>query len=78
MRRYNKQSDLISALSLRPFLSETELFKFAFGYDRNKKYAGSNKKYADLLRRAMEAGKIARISAKVKGNRATYFYYATK
>jgi hypothetical protein len=37
----------------------------------------SNKKYADLLRRALHSGKIDRVLAK-KGNRFTWFYFIPK
>lgn len=76
MRNFNTQQDLVDQLTKTPFLSETELMKAAFGYDRNNTWH-SNKKYADLLRRAMKAGKIDRTTANKKGSRARYFYYVT-
>lgn len=51
----NTQQDIVDFLKKNPgYYSETELFKQCFGYDRNnKRYScESNKKYADLLRRA--------------------------
>ena len=51
----NTQQDIVDFLRRNPgYYSETELIKQCFGYDRNnKRYScESNKKYADLLRRA--------------------------
>ena len=73
----NTQQDIVDTLESKPFLSENQLFKEAFGFDRNNSWE-SNKKYADLLRRTMESGKIDRVKAKVKGINARYFYFVTK
>lgn len=74
MRNFNTQQDLVDQLTKTPFLSETELMKAAFGYDRNNSWR-SNKKYADLLRRALESGKVDRVAASKKGSKARYFYF---
>ena len=73
----NTQQDIIDTLESKPFLPETQLFKEAFGFDRNNSWA-SNKKYAELLRRTMKSGKVNRVEANVKGNKSRYFYYVTK
>jgi hypothetical protein len=70
----NTYKALIKTLNENPFLSENELMIEAFGYDRNTS-SYSNKKYADMLRRAMRRGEIRRVKAKVEGCKAKYFYY---
>lgn len=40
-------------------VNENEINKAAFGYDRNRS-SSSNKKYADMLRRGLKKGIIAR------------------
>ena len=57
-------------------MTENEITKTAFGYDRNTSF-GSNKKYADMLRRGMRKGIIDRIEPAMKG-RAKFMYFATK
>ena len=73
----NTQQDIVNTLESKPFLSEDQLFKEAFGFDRNNSRT-SNKKYAELLRRTMKSGKVDRVEASVKGNKSRYFYYVTK
>ncbi len=73
----NTQQDIVNTLENKPFLSENQLFKEAFGFDRNNSWE-SNKKYADLLRRTRKSGKIDRVKASVKGNKSRYFYFVTK
>ena len=70
----NSVESMIDALRRKPFLSENELTWAAFDYDRNIS-GHSNKKYADMLRRGLRKGIIKRVEAKVKGKRATFFYY---
>tara|TARA_Y100000296_G_C5145762_1_gene243581 strand:- start:589 stop:1365 length:777 start_codon:yes stop_codon:yes gene_type:complete len=65
---------MIDVLRKKPFLTENELTWAAFDYDRNCN-GGSNKKYADMLRRGLHKGIIKRIEAKVEGKRAKFFYY---
>ena len=57
-------------------MTENEITKTAFGYDRNASY-GSNKKYADMLRRGMKKGIIDRIEPAIN-SRAKFLYFATK
>ena len=73
MRR-NKQADLIEALEWTPLLSETELIGQTWGYWRGVS-PGSNKKYADIVRRAVKSGLIARTEIHIKGERNYIWYY---
>lgn len=58
----NTQQDIVDFLRENPgYYSETELFKQCFGFDRNNmRPMESNKKYADLLRRAWAKGLVTR------------------
>ena len=73
-KTYNSVNEMIDVLRKKPFLTENELTWAAFDYDRNCN-GGSNKKYADMLRRGLHKGIIKRIEAKVEGKRAKFFYY---
>jgi len=57
-------------------MTETEVFKAAFGYDRNNSNQ-SNKKYADMLRRGMRKGLISRVETDGLG-KARFAYYAPR
>ena len=57
-------------------MTENEITKTAFGYDRNRSF-GSNKKYADMLRRGLAKGIIGRVEADIPG-RAQFYYYAKR
>ena len=61
-RTCNSQQDIVDFLRKNPgYYSETELFKQCFGFDRNNHAPmESNKKYADLLRRAWAKGLVTR------------------
>jgi hypothetical protein len=59
------------------FLTENQLMLLAFKYKRTTE-GPSNKKYADMLRRALKMGRIDRVEAKIKGNRSTYFYFVPR
>lgn len=61
-RCINTQQDIVDFLTENPgYYSETELFKQCFGFDRNNmRPMESNKKYADLLRRAWAKGLVDR------------------
>jgi len=75
---YNSYKTLIWALETNSaLLTENQLMLLAFGYERTAQ-GPSNKKYADMLRRALDKGRIKRIKAKIKGNRSTYFYYVPR
>ena len=57
-------------------MTETEVFKAAFGYDRNNSDQ-SNKKYADMIRRGMRKGLINRVETQGLG-KAKFAYYAPR
>lgn len=70
----NSVKQIVDYLKANPFSSESQLQQGAFGYDRGSTWE-SNKKYADMLRRGMVKGIIARTEATVKGNKSKYFYF---
>ena len=80
MTKNNSVKDMVSALRQMGPMTENEITKAVYDYDRN--YHGtvlgeSNKKYADMLRRGMQKGLIGR--AELSGDtRAKFAYYATK
>ena len=77
--RYSKRNsvhEMVDALKTVGPMTETEIFKAAFGYDRNNSM-DSNKKYADMLRRGMKKGIIDRIEAEGLG-KAKFLYYAPR
>ena len=55
----NKVQQMCACLSVNGAMSETQLLEEAFGYIRST-MLGSNKKYADMLRRGLKKGIIAR------------------
>ena len=73
-KKPNSVKTIIELLKLDPFLSENEIMDKAFGYNRCVNWE-SNKKYADMLRRALDKGKVARVEASVAGSKSKYFYY---
>lgn len=73
-RKNNSVVDLIvymSSFELNTVFSETSLIKGCFGYDRRKTNMGS-KKYADLLRRAVDRNIIKRVNIQVDRQRIGY------
>ena len=77
--RYSKRNsvhEIVDTLKKLGPMTETEVFKATFGYDRNNSME-SNKKYADMLRRGMDKGLIARKEESGLG-RARFVYYAVK
>ena len=69
MTKNNSVKDMVKVLKDIGPMTENEINKAAFGYDRN--YHGtvmgeSNKKYADMLRRGMAKGIIDRIEPNMK------------
>jgi len=68
---------MVDALKRVGPMTETEIFKAAFGYDRNNSIH-SNKKYADMLRRGMKKGLISRVEMEGTTSRAKFVYYAKK
>lgn len=73
----NSIKQVIAYLQENPFTSENQIMSTVFGYTRRSKYS-DNKKYADLLRRGLYSGKIARIEARVSGKLDRFFYYVPK
>jgi len=70
----NKQQDLVRALYRLPLQTENQLIYNTFGYVRGF-HTGSNKKYADLLRRALVSGKIARTELNIQNSQSKFYYY---
>ena len=77
--RYSKRNsvhEMVDALKTIGPMTETEVFKAAFGYDRNNSMH-SNKKYADMIRRGMKKGLISRVECEGLG-KAKFLYYAPR
>ena len=74
MRENNSVHEIVDTLKKLGPMTETEVFKAAFGYDRNNSNS-SNKKYADMIRRGVKRGLIDRVECKGLG-RAKFAYYA--
>ena len=87
MTKNNSVKQMVDVLKEYGPLSENDINKAAFGYDRNTSF-GSNKKYADMLRRGMRKGLIRRVEMahngvnltriNTKPTRARFIYYATR
>tara|TARA_R100000951_G_C2605931_1_gene169653 strand:+ start:702 stop:1013 length:312 start_codon:yes stop_codon:yes gene_type:complete len=76
----NSVQDMVEVLKIHGTLSENQINKLAFGYTRGASF-GSNKKYADMLRRGMKKGIIGRIGFPdnaLKHGRTKFIYFATK
>ena len=76
----NSVHEMVDVLKRIGPMTETEIHKAAFGYDRNTTWH-SNKKYADMLRRGMKKGLIDRMewpSNAIKYGRDKFIYFATK
>jgi len=74
----NSVKEIIAFLTACPFSSENEILLWAFGYKRSDSQLESNKKYAEMIRRGMRNGLIARVEAKVAGKRDKFFYFIPK
>ena len=80
VKERNSVIEMVDVLKRIGPMTETEIHKAAFGYDRNRD-GGSNKKYADMLRRGMKKGLIDRIewpSNAIYYGRAKFIYFATR
>ncbi len=77
MKKNNSVHEMVDALKRVGPMTETEIFKAAFGYDRNNSIR-SNKKYADMLRRGMKKGLISRVEMEGTTSRVKFVYYAKK
>lgn len=77
---YNSIKTIIALLEKYNFLTEDQICKWAFGYDR-KNSRESNKKYAYMIRRGLEKGILARVEKKPSlydkgsGNVSRFYYY---
>jgi len=76
LEKRNSVHEMVAVLKQLGPMTETEIFKAAFGYDRNTSW-GSNKKYADMLRRGLKKGLIERVECEGLG-RAKFAYYAPR
>ena len=77
MKKNNSVHEMVDVLKKLGPMTETEIFKAAFGYDRNNSIY-SNKKYADMLRRGMKKGLISRVEMEGTTSRVKFVYYAKK
>jgi len=76
----NSVHEMVDVLKRIGPMSENDIHKAAFGYDRNRSF-GSNKKYADMLRRGLTKGIIGRMEwpkDAIKYGRSQFIYYATR
>ena len=76
MTKRNSVHEMVDVLKTIGPMTETEVFKAAFGYDRNNSMH-SNKKYADMIRRGMKKGLISRVECEGLG-KAKFLYYAPR
>lgn len=72
MSKRNSVNQIVEYLLKYPYEPENSINSNVFGYYRNSSYE-SNKKYAELLRRALRKGLIKRV--KVEGKSYKYVYY---
>ena len=77
-RQNNSVQSIVDVLDNYLLLPESEIMRRAFGYDRSTSY-GSNKKYADMLRRGLTKGSYKRVNlgkgASSKYPQSEYFYF---
>ena len=72
--KYNSVKSIIDYLSLTVFATEGMIQRDVSGYNRAISHR-SNKKYADMLRRAVKKGTIKRFETKYDGIKSRVFYY---
>ena len=80
LKERNSVHEMVDVLKRIGPMTENEIHKAAFGYDRNRNKLESNKKYASMLRRGMKKGIIDRIewpSNAIKYGRSKFIYFAT-
>jgi hypothetical protein len=70
----NSVLELVDTLKKFPFLTENQLMEKTYGYRRGHSVF-SNKKYADLIRRALYKGLISRVEVKLKTDKSRFRYY---
>ena len=63
-KKNNSIKQILQTLSDFEFLTENEIFRLAFGYDRTNSNE-ANKKYADMLRRGLSKKFIGRIDNRI-------------
>ena len=70
----NSVKSIIDYLSLTVFATEGMIQRDVFDYNRATSW-DSNKKYADMLRRAVKKGTIKRFETRYDGIQSRFFYY---
>lgn len=71
----NSVQDMVEVLKVYGPMTENQINTKAFGYTRGASF-GSNKKYADMLRRGLVKGIIDRVELpKNKSTRSTFMYF---
>ena len=72
----NSQQEIVDYLKTTKFMSESEIQEDVWGYKRGQTRE-SNKKYAEILRRALRSGKIKRVRMKIHSidKRMVFRYY---
>jgi len=74
-RKNNSVQDMVEVLKVYGPMTENQINTKAFGYTRNASW-GSNKKYADMLRRGLAKGIIDRVELpKNKSTKSTFIYF---
>ena len=73
----NSVQDMVEVLKVYGPMTENQINTKAFGYTRGASF-GSNKKYADMLRRGMIKGIIDRVEMKNASTRTKFIYFAAK
>ena len=68
----NSVNQIVSYLKQNNFQTESEIQENVFNYFRNETWE-SNKKYADLLRRAVSRGLVHRVKHKKGRSQFVYF-----
>jgi len=75
---WNSVQDIVKVIKENNFIPETEIFKLAFGYDRNNS-GESNKKYTDMLRRGLSKKLYYRVqldkAPKFPNNKSKWYYF---
>lgn len=71
-RKNNSIKQVAEYLWLNSHKTETEIMRDVWGFQRNRRFP--NKKYADLIRRGVAKGVIAR-EPMIKDGKLTYVYY---
>lgn len=70
----NSINQVVEYLNKKVLASESEILMGCWGFKRSAS-GPSNKKYADLIRRGLKSGKIARVELDRPNYKAKFFYY---